>query len=871
MEKTDSILALLNQQQALITRLEGEITTLAATDTVAENRQLQQNLTEVSASFASLKQEHEQAETELKELRATLKRQLYHEKFMRIRQAERRTDALFEKELGTQMNRLETFELGAKRRIAEIAEKITRTEFGAENDLRKKLQELDGLVNERIDEIRRLEAENTSLFHSIKRDELSALYNTKITEAQAQKAVRAKNIESLIGLNIINKIGILLLILGTIAAGRFAYVKLPDTFKTLLIFLVGLALAGLGEGIRKKTSAVFSQGLISGGVAIVYVGLVTGYMAYDLFSVTVAFLLCILITALAFFLSLRHRSQTISVFALVGGFLPLLAILMFEQAASTVNFQNYTVIAVYLAILSLFTLVLSFFKRWDVTRITSAVLNLAASFAYLYYIGVAIARGWLSLQSHSAIYQLGAFVLTLFALSFLIALAIPLLSALRNHLGFRRLDVAYIAFAGAGFSLLLCVATGVFFGDLRYALSVTLAGELAVFAVLAAAIKKHLRTEKTALGLLFSYAFVLAMLVPALSLQERHLLFAWAAEMAAIFVYGTLKNKKFAETAGWAALGASLVHLVFIDLSAWRNTRTGTGEFLLQYGILTLCILSVLGTLAFKNTAKTTWRHQTFACFAVAFTWLFAHVALNYAWVLVEAYPFLILTEAETLIAKSIALFTAVFIPVAALHSRRVFSTPLAYTATALYTVSFIMANAQNIVFDPQKAVGTPQLLAAMLLPALANLAAVTGVLDATRALLLVHRQSKELLPLPGAVAFVVLLTELMLFYGLRFINPAISIAYLAFALALITFGFLRRFTFIRHFGLGLTLVSLAKLFLLDFSGAKQQWRILSYFAFGILFIAISFTYQFFSKRSENTATLMADADDSPPPHAYSN
>jgi uncharacterized membrane protein len=70
-------------------------------------------------------------------------------------------------------------------------------------------------------------------------------------------------------------------------------------------------------------------------------------------------------------------------------------------------------------------------------------------------------------------------------------------------------------------------------------------------------------------------------------------------------------------------------------------------------------------------------------------------------------------------------------------------------------------------------------------------------------------------------------------------------------ALAWIIYGFVRRFVFIRRFGLVLAIFAVVKLFLLDLSGLTQGFRILSYFALGITLIAISFVYQYFTKRLE--------------------
>jgi uncharacterized membrane protein len=55
----------------------------------------------------------------------------------------------------------------------------------------------------------------------------------------------------------------------------------------------------------------------------------------------------------------------------------------------------------------------------------------------------------------------------------------------------------------------------------------------------------------------------------------------------------------------------------------------------------------------------------------------------------------------------------------------------------------------------------------------------------------------------------------------------------------------------IRRFGLGLSFMAVAKLFLFVLSFLSEGYRIISYFAFGFVLIAISFVYQYFNKRLE--------------------
>lgn len=52
-----------------------------------------------------------------------------------------------------------------------------------------------------------------------------------------------------------------------------------------------------------------------------------------------------------------------------------------------------------------------------------------------------------------------------------------------------------------------------------------------------------------------------------------------------------------------------------------------------------------------------------------------------------------------------------------------------------------------------------------------------------------------------------------------------------------------------RRFGLCLSFLALAKLFLLDLAGLSEGRRIVSFFVFGALMLLISFVYRYFSKR----------------------
>jgi len=54
-------------------------------------------------------------------------------------------------------------------------------------------------------------------------------------------------------------------------------------------------------------------------------------------------------------------------------------------------------------------------------------------------------------------------------------------------------------------------------------------------------------------------------------------------------------------------------------------------------------------------------------------------------------------------------------------------------------------------------------------------------------------------------------------------------------------------------------MLSVAKLFIIDLAFLTQGYRIVSYFVFGIILLAISFVYQYFNKKLENICEVMPD------------
>jgi hypothetical protein len=149
----------------------------------------------------------------------------------------------------------------------------------------------------------------------------------------------------------------------------------------------------------------------------------------------------------------------------------------------------------------------------------------------------------------------------------------------------------------------------------------------------------------------------------------------------------------------------------------------------------------------------------------------------------------------------------------------------------------------------------------------LAGLGALSifAVRDIMKTIVTGRKASVEMYPLIISGYSLILLTQILITqFGISFSSAVISIIFVLTALAWILYGFSRRFSIIRKFGLGLAVFSVAKLFLVDLSRLTQGYQIISYFALGGTLIAISYVYQYFSKRLE-LKDAPSETEEAPP------
>ena len=173
---------------------------------------------------------------------------------------------------------------------------------------------------------------------------------------------RHPDLEKFIGENLINKIGIAVLVLGIGLLLNYAIGKglLSTTAQTLIGLGAGGLLVFFAHRLRLNFRA-FSSVLVAGGIAIFYTTIAIAFHQFQLIGQTPAFIIMVAITGLAVALTLGYDRKELAVISLLGGFAaPFLA---------SSGDGNYKVLFTYLLILDAGMLVLANYKKWYVINV----------------------------------------------------------------------------------------------------------------------------------------------------------------------------------------------------------------------------------------------------------------------------------------------------------------------------------------------------------------------------------------------------------------------------------------------------------------------------------------------------------------------
>ena len=399
----------------------------------------------------------------------------------------------------------------------------------------------------------------------------------EISDAPLQKMTQPKsqsNLEKFIGENLINKVGILITIIGVVIGAKYSIENnlISPLTRIILGYLIGIGLVSIGFKL-KASFKNYSAVLVSGALAILYFITFAAYDFYGLFPQLVAFGIMLFCTIFGVVAALNYNKQVIAHIGLVGAYgVPFL--LSNNSGSATILFS-------YIVLINMGILVISFKKYWK------ALYYLSFAFSWLIF-GV-----WYAFSGQESDFTMAFTFLTIFYLLFYtIFLAFKLL----KYEQFKVSDVVLILlnsfiFYGLGISLLNGIEEGQSYVGLF-----TLANALVHFAITVFIYQRKLADRKL---FFLTSGFVLTFVTIAIPVQldGNWVTLIWAFEALLLFWIGRTKKVSFYEHLSYILTALSIISLS-MDWSktySWLNT-SGTD---IKPIVNTTFLSSILCTLAF--------------------------------------------------------------------------------------------------------------------------------------------------------------------------------------------------------------------------------------------------------------------------------
>lgn len=853
-DKTEKLNSLLEQQQLIIEQLRQQTRELEHTDIIAQNESLAKALEVSNQKIESLESENGQLKNELLTAKQALFAKMADEKLNAFMNTQKKIDAFYYTQANALNNRLSNYERYCSDNITKAIAEIDS--YGAEQfgDIRNKLEQLNAEFEERRKAVQGYCSEN--LQSALDRNDIpgSSLRSEPLQEIEKQGALKHKSFESFVGLNILGKAGILLFLIGIVMLGRFTYIHLSDVFKEGMIFLLGALLIGVGEVFFKKEKSVFSTVLISGGVSVLYAAMATGYFAFSLYSTRVTFLICVVITALAIFLSNQTDSQVVCAFGAIGGYMPVAVSYMigFGKAASDVSFLPVS--SIYFTILAAVVFIMSYNKKWHAARFIGYALQLVA-------IGGVAECAWAVKDLNGYSYSL-PLAAAFSAVSFLIYLMYPAYMILKKK-PMSVYDTVLLSLntVSGAVSISFCIRNCFYMHPATAQKSmgiVFLVMTLIYAAFTLSCIKEKSMKQSAAANISALFTLAFSMLVVPLMFGFDYAPVAWAVEGVVIAYFSIERRLRYSEYAGLLCMFISAVS--YIALFIMSDSSVTLSLISLTVIVFAFWIYIVRGFVEKKESILYVLLEilNSFATFFL----------LNYVVDLLALSKNVTLRSDFTVnsLAIIIGIVVASALRVGILKNR--ISLIFSDISSGVLIISALMLNSVRYcsIYDYYYEPVEKSWLSAVNIILLVMVVIGTEFFFSICAAHFIGRTKAPAWLFTVAVSvtsLLILTVTLMKQFLLPFASVVISAVYIAAACALLIIGFRKNYTVVRSGGLVLVLAAFAKLCFVDTSKLDSGWKIASYFAFGGVLITISYFYQRLTKKLEqNAAGLLKNNND---------
>jgi uncharacterized membrane protein len=190
--------------------------------------------------------------------------------------------------------------------------------------------------------------------------------NASPLEPPAHGRAADSSLESAIGSRWIGRIGVLAILFGVAFFLKYSFDNrlIGETGRVVLGICWGAAFIGAGEYLQKKRGmGLYGQMLSGGGLAVLYLALYAACAFYHLIPLTLAAAGMLAVTSTGLTLSVRYSAYSLAAVALLGGFLT-------PAMLSTGQNQPVTLFG-YILLLDAGTLLLLRFRHWPSLAVAS--------------------------------------------------------------------------------------------------------------------------------------------------------------------------------------------------------------------------------------------------------------------------------------------------------------------------------------------------------------------------------------------------------------------------------------------------------------------------------------------------------------------
>ena len=832
----DAIKTVLDNLRDSYTDVETAFRVFEEQDLAKENALLRERVEQLSLQLRASNDEIALLQDKHNELAGNFKHELSSKRSSLLNLNKSQHQAYLEAGLEREHKRISELYADLHKTLAFMSTQIHSLDVNEREPLMSEMHSLHARVNEQVRQshVRKENAwRNVAKYHSNSLDELA---NPPIEDA-ALTAVRMFFAwETFLGLKIISAVGALLLLLGVFTFGRYLTTLMGPAFQCVAILALGLILMGAGEVFHiKKWRGGFTVALTASGIGVLFLGAALGYLTLGVLPMWAALAVCAVVSLLSFGAALRYNAQLVAIFALVGGYLPIIAL-----ESELVFFAG-----IYFTILSLLALLVATRKRWQTTRFIGLFAGLISGLV----MAVAISR-----TQHWSIEEMAVGVSI--AIGFIAYLIIPVFGAWFTKTSIRKSDI-FLLSCNVFFYFLLMLywinGTPLSVDTRSLALPSAFVALCCIIMALISERQKHSGIPESETGSLRALFFITSVTFVALTI-----LFAldsvWFSsgllvQATGLILYGLFKNRQRFNIAG-ATIGAICLYTFLMINIPYHNDPLFVWQYL-SIAFATMIISLATLKCTPKSNISRVWL-DIFRGIAVFNFWGFIVYALHNPLLptLTRGFGAQPANNIVVLFCITLGFIFAFLLP----RIKHIYNYGFHTSAIILGAVNIIWLLIFNATFT-----GTPGVfllnVVVFSLFAIVNVTGIAWINDLLRFSCRIQRLPLTWYPLLLSGFAVLLVTQnLIVQLQLEASSFILTLLFGLTAFAWVLFGFIKRNGIARIAGLSMAFFAVIKLFVLDLHHLGATGRIVSYFVGGLVLLTISFTYQWFSKRLDKNS-----------------